>query len=208
MKSAWFLLALWSLAFAQAEPRLLYTKTFPGSVPAYVAIRVERNGNGEYRDAPDDERPLKFHLAEADANALFALVEKMGRLTRPLESPAKVAFMGMKTFRFEDGAEQNEVKFNFSEDLDARQLADWFERINETEQLLISLERAAKYDKLGLNKAILQLEMAMDHKRVIDADQMLPLLDRVAKNESYINMARQRAAAIAEAIRAPSAPKP
>ncbi len=28
--------------------------------------------------------------------------------------------MGMKTFRFEDGAEQHEVKFNFSEDLDAK----------------------------------------------------------------------------------------
>ena len=202
MKPALFLLALWALASAHAEPRLLYTKTFPGSVPAYVSIRVERNGNGEYKDSPDDDRPLKFHLAAADANALFALVEKLDRLSRPLESPAKVAFMGMKTFRFEDGAQQNEVRFNFSEDLDARQLADWFERINETEQLLISLERAAKYDKLGLNKAILQLEIAMDHKRVVDAEQMLLLLDRVAKNESYINMARQRAAAIAEAIRA------
>ena len=203
MKPALWLLALWPLAFAHGEPRLLYTKTFPGSAPAYVSIRVERNGNGEYKDSPDDDRPLKFHLNEADANALFALAEKLNRLSRPLESPAKVAFMGMKTFRFEDGAEQNEVKFNFSEDLDARLLADWFERISETEQLLISLERAAKYDKLGLNKAILQLETAMDRKRVVDAEQMLPLLDRVAKNESYLNMARQRAAAIAEAIRAP-----
>jgi hypothetical protein len=203
MKPALWILALWPLSLAQAEPRLLYTKTFPGSVPAYVSIRVERNGNGEYKDSPDDERPLKFHLAEADVNALFAVVERLNRLSRSLESPAKVAFMGMKTFRFEDGAEQNEVKFNFSEDLDAKLLADWFERINETEQLLISLERAAKYDKLGLNKAILQLESAMDRKRVVDAEQMLPLLDRVGKNESYLNMARQRAAAIAEAIRAP-----
>lgn len=202
MKPALWVLVLWPLALAHAEPRILYTKTFPGSVPAYVSIRVERNGNGEYKDSPDDDRPLKFHLAESDASALFALVEKLNRLSRPLESPAKVAFMGMKTFRFEDDAEQHEVKFNFSEDLDAKLLADWFERINETEQLLISLERAAKYDKLGLNKAILQLEMAMDRKRVIDPEQMLPLLDRVAKNESYINMARQRAAALAEAIRA------
>ncbi len=203
MKSALCVLALWPLALAHAEPRVLYTKTFPGSVPAYVSIRVERNGNGEYKDTPDDDRPLKFHLPESDANSLFALVEKLHRFSRPLEAPVKVAFMGMKTFRFEDGAEQHEVKFNFSEDLDAKLLADWFERINETEQLLIGLERAAKYDKLGLNKAILQLEIAMDRKRVIDPEQMLPLLDRVSKNESYINMARQRAAALAEAIRAP-----
>src|SRR5260221_5678290 len=77
MKPALFLLAVSSLVIAQAEPRLLYTKTFPGSVPAYVSIRVERNGNGEYKDAPDDDRPLKFHLSESDASALFALVEKL-----------------------------------------------------------------------------------------------------------------------------------
>ena len=195
------LLALTTLGVVQAAPRLIYTKTFPGSVPAYVGIQLDRDGKCEYRDIPDDDRPLKFQLTEADVNAIFALVEKLDRLNRPLESPLKVAFMGMKTFRFEDGSEKNEVKFNFSEDLDAKQLADWFERINESEQLLFVLERAAKYDKLGVNKAILQLEAAMDRRRVIAPEQMLPLLDRVSKNEGYVNMARQRAAAIAEAIR-------
>jgi hypothetical protein len=195
------LLALATLGAVQAAPRLIYTKTFPGSVPAYVAIQLDRDGKCEYKDAPDDDRPLKFQLTEADVNAIFALAEKLDHLNRPLESPLKVAFMGMKTFRFEDGAEKNEVKFNFSEDLDAKQLADWFERINESEQLLFVLERAAKYDKLGVNKAILQLEAAIDRKRVIAPEQMLPLLDRVSKNEGYMNMARQRAAAIAEAIR-------
>jgi hypothetical protein len=196
------LLALCAASAAIAGPRLFYTKTFPGSVPPYAAIQLDREGNASYKESPDDEQPLVFRMAAAEVNAIFGLVEKLGRLKRPLESPMKVAFMGMKTFRFEDGAEKNEVKFNFSVDPDARLLADWFDRIIESEQLYITLERAIKYDKLGVNKAILQLEETMDRKRVIAPEQMLPLLDRVAKNEGYINMARQRAATLAEAIRA------
>jgi len=64
------------------------------------------------------------------------------------------------------------------------------------------LERAAKYDKLGVNDALLQLEAAMDRKRVVAPRQMLPMLDRIAKNESYLHMARARAAGIADSIRA------
>ena len=133
---------------------------------------------------------------------LFDLADKLGRFDRPLESPLRVAFMGMKTFRFDGGTEKHEVKFNYSEDVDARALADWFERIIETEQHLINLERAAKYDKLGVNKALLLLQVSFDRKRLVAPQQLLPMLDRIAKNDTYIHMARERAAGMADAIRA------
>jgi hypothetical protein len=110
--------------------------------------------------------------------------------------------MGMKTFRFDGVTEKHEVKFNYSEDVDARALADWFERIIETEQHLINQERAAKYDKLGVNKALLQLQMSFDRKRLVAPQQLLPMLDRIAKNDTYMHMARERAAGMADAIRA------
>ncbi len=183
-------------------PRLVYSKSFPGSVPAFVELSIERNGGTQYKEALDDDQPLKFQLADADTAEIFGLVEKLGRFTHPLESPVKVAFMGMKTYRFENGAEKNEVKYNFSEDLDARLLQDWFERIVETEQCLISLERAAKYDKLGVNKSLLLLQTSFERKRLVAPQQLLPLLDRIAKNETYMHMSRERAAGLADAIRA------
>ncbi len=182
-------------------PRVLYSKSFPGSTPPFVAITLEKSGAGDYKDAPEDDNPLKFQLTEAETTEIFGLVEKLGYFNRPLESSLKVAFMGMKTFRFENGSEKHEVKFNFSEDLDARTLADWFERISESEQHLIDLERAAKYDKLGVLKSLLQLESALDKKRLVATAQYLPMLDRIAKNDSYMHTARQRAAAIADVIR-------
>jgi len=198
----WLLALLVCPLLADSGARLFYSKSFPGSVPAYVEIALDRNGNGEYREAPNDDQPLRFQVPENDINEMFALVDKLGRFTHPLEAPLKVAFMGMKTFRFENGADKSEVKFNFSQDADARLLQDWFERIAETEQIMINLERVAKYDKLGVNKALLQMQVSLDQKRLVAPQQLLPMLDRIAKNETYMHMSRLRAAGLADAIRA------
>ena len=198
-----FVLFFANVVFAGDGPRLFYSKSFPGSVPAYFQVTLDQNGDAEYREAPDEDNPLKFHLAEAETREVFGLAEKLDYFKRPLESLAKVAFMGMKTFRYENGEGKSEVKFNFSEDPQARELMDWFERMGESAEHRIELERTAKYDRLGVLKALLLLESAMDRKRLVGMDQYLPMLDRIANNEGYMHTARARAAEIAEAIRNP-----
>jgi len=196
------LLAVLPLFAAGDPPRLFFSKSFPGSAPAYVEIALERNGNAVYKEAADDDQPVKFQVGETDTNAIFGLADKLGHFNHPLESPLKVAFMGMKTLRFDAGPERQEVKFNYSEDPDAQALLDWFERISETEQHVINLERTVKYDKLGVNEALLLVQISYERKRLVAPQQLLPLLDRVVKNDSYMHMARERAAGLAEAIRA------
>ena len=190
--------ALW----AGDDPRLTYTKSFPGSTPAFVMVTLEKNGDTDYREAADDDQPLKFKLADADTQTVFGLAEKLDFFKHPLESPLKVAFMGAKTFRYESGAAKTEVKFNFSEDSTAQALLDWFERMCESAQYRIELERTAKYDRLGVVHALNLLGSALDRKRLLGLDQYLPMLDRISKNESYMHTARTQAAEIAETIRA------
>jgi hypothetical protein len=192
-----------STALAAEGPLLFYSKSFPGSVPPYVEITLTKNGDVAYREAPDEDNPIKFQLKDAETEEVFGLVEKAGSLKHDLESPAKVAFMGAKTFRYENGSEKNQVKFNYTQDASAQALQDWFERMAESAQRLIDLERAAKYDKLGVVKALLLLETSLEHKRLLGPEQFLPMLDRIAKNESYMHTAQARAAEIASAIRNP-----
>jgi hypothetical protein len=198
----WTPILFLAAALAHAgEPRIFYSKSFPNSVPAYAQIVLEANGDGEYKEAPDDELPLKFHLAEADVRAVFELADKLDHFKRPLETQLKVAFMGTKTFRWESGGQKGEVKFNYSEDLSAQAILDWFERMAESAQLRTDLERTAKYDRLGVDKALRQLLIAMDRKRLVAPEQYLPMLDRIANNESYMHTARMKASEMAEAIR-------
>ncbi len=185
------------------SPRLKFSKSFPGSLPAWEEIVVDRSGAGHYQDDPKDEDPVKFQLAPDETGQMFSLADKLDHFAHALESHLKVANMGMKTFRYEaDGANSGEVKFNYTEDLDGRAMADWFERIAETERGLIQLENAVRFDKLGAQDAILKIEIIRDQKRLVAADQFLPLLDRVAKNESFLHISRERAVALADSIRA------
>jgi hypothetical protein len=184
-------------------PSLFYSRAFPGSSPDYLQVTVDKNGDAEYKEAPDDELPIKFHLSASDLHEVQSLAGKLDYFKHPLEAPIKVAFMGTKTFRYENGDQKSEVKFNYSEDLSAQALQDWFERMAESAQHRIDLEHAAKYDRLGVVKALLLLESALERKRLVATDQFLPLLDRIANNENFMHTARARASEIAEAIRNP-----
>jgi hypothetical protein len=190
------------LSLAGAAPSLYFSKSFPRSQPEFMAVTLDQTGAGQYKEQIDDQQPIHFQLRPAETEAIFALAAKLGYFDHPLESGLKVAFTGAKTFRYEDGAVRHEVKFNYSEDPSAQALLDWFERIAESEQQLIMLETSAKYDKLGVDKALLLLEASYDRKRLVDTPQYLPLLDRIVKNESYIHQARLRAAHMADEIRA------
>jgi hypothetical protein len=198
-------LALVLSATLCAAPRLFYSKYFKGSVPEYVAITVERDGQVTYQEAKDDDNPIHIQLDTAAAQELFDLADKLDHFRHPLESGLKIANLGTKTFRFEDGAEHHEIQFNYSEDVNAQALLDRFERISETEQHFANLDRTAHFEKLGVNDVLLQMQASWERNRLVAPEQFLPLLDRIAKNESYLHISRELAAAIAEAIRKPPA---
>ncbi|HXP84366.1 MAG TPA: hypothetical protein VN841_06580 [Bryobacteraceae bacterium] len=199
------LVVFWMLAAAAwgaGEPRVVYTKVFPGSAPAYVSITVDQSGAVSYKESAEEEEPEKFDLEPAATAAIFELAGKLDHFNRKLESGLKVANLGQKTFRWEDAGAASEAKFNYSQDDNARQLQDWFERITETERSMLELKHALRYDKLGVYEALLKIETIWNAKRLAGAAQMLPLLDRVAQNDTYLHMARERAANLAAAIRA------
>jgi hypothetical protein len=196
-----WLAAAAALAFGADTPRVTYTKIFPGSDPAYMAAAIDQNGAATYREAKDEE-PETFQLEPEVVHAIFSLADKLDHFKRPLESGLKVARTGDKTFRWENGAEASEAKFNYSLDENAKELQDWFERISESERAMMNLRRAIRFDKLGVNDAVLRVDTAWSEKRLVGREQFLPLLDRIAKNESFVNLARDRAARLAAALRA------
>lgn len=185
---------------AQAQ-RIVYTKVFPASIPAYVKITLTPSGAGTYQEEADEAEPRAFQADSAATTAIFDLAAKLNRFQIKLESGLKVARTGDKTFRWEESGSSNEVTYNYSTDENARALQDWFERITETERILADLERSYKYDRLGVNDVLVRLDTAWRQKRVIAPEQFVTLLDRIQKNESLLNMARDRAGDLSDAIK-------
>jgi len=49
---------------------------------------------------------------------------------------------------------------------------------------------------------MVRIQIAWDNKRLVGTAQLLPLLNQVAKNESFVHIARERAVQLVDAIHA------
>ena len=65
------------------------------------------------------------------------------------------------------------------------------------------LERRVKYDRLGVNDALLQLEGDLKRQMLPEPERLLPILEQIANDSRFVDIARQRARAMAESIRHP-----
>ncbi len=206
MRVAAALLVTAALAIAGAEeaPRITFSKSFPGSQPAFFSIAVERTGAATYNESQDPDNAEKLQLEPGFTGELFQMADRLDHFNKPLESGLKVANMGEKTLRWEGGGESRESKFNYSTNEDAKLLADRFEEIAVCAQMLLELRRSIRHDRLGVNAAVVKIQSLWNDKRLVATADFLPVLDRVAGDEVYIHMARERAAQIADAIRARS----
>lgn len=193
---------------AVGVPKLMFTKSFPGSLPAYVSIVVDKAGNFEYKEAPDDDRPLAATLPPGDTAKLFSLADQLDHFKSPIESGLKVANTGKKTFRYDpESGVATETVFNFSTLIPAQQLLALFEKISSTEQAWVYLDRTVHFDHLGVNQALSLVESLWLDKELVTPQQFLPLLTRITKQESIMHMARERAARMKDAFEAASPPE-
>lgn len=204
MKALGLLLVLAATATAQT-PRITFTKQFPGSRPPYFSVSLSRSGALEYREAADDDRPVKAQMPDADVVRIFDTADKLGDFQTQLDSGLKVANTGRKTFTYENGAGKRfETTFNYSSNSDAQQLLQKFEDIAESERAYIDLERTSRFDKLGVNDALARVEELWLHKQLAAPLQFVPLLKQISSHESYMHFVRERAARLKDAFELPA----
>jgi len=118
-----------------------------------------------------------------------------------------VANTGKKVFRFEDGKGAHfETTFNYSTNPLAGQLLDKFENIAASERAYLDLDRAIHFDKLGVNDALASIESLWLRKVLADPAQFVPLLTRISTHESFMHLARERAARLKDEFQKSPAP--
>jgi len=119
-----------------------------------------------------------------------------------LDIHRRIANLGEKTFRYDKGSETYEVKFNYTLDDSASQLTAIFEGLARQTTDLSDLERTMRYDRLGVNDVLQQIEQDYNNKLFPEPERLLPALDQLAGDQKFIDIARQRARALAGRIRA------
>lgn len=190
---------------ALAEPVFIYKRVFKESVPEYIEIKVPANSGSptfEIRQLDEEPGATAFEVSPALRARIFSLVDQLNHFKGlDLDVHRKIANLGEKTFRWEDGAESFEVKFNYTLNAPAVQLLQICEGLARQQELLELLQRRMKYDRLGVNDALMQFESDLNKRVLPEPQRALPLLDQIAGDSRFVEIARQRARALAERIR-------
>lgn len=200
-----FLLAFAAcVCLSASSARLTYTKSFPGSTPAFMYVSVDHTGALEYKESAGDDQPLKVQLRESEIEPLFSMAAQLEYFRSPLESGLKVANTGKKTFRYEpESGPPTEATFNYSINVTAQQLLDRFEQIAATERAYLELDRTIHFDKLGVNDALADVESLWLRKELAAPEQFIPLLTRISTHDTFMHLARDRAARLKDEFQAP-----
>jgi hypothetical protein len=208
LMAAALLLAVAGAALATSPsdaPTITFRKIFKSSYPEFVEIKVTQRGTGTYdiRQLDDEASPAPFEIGSALTQRIFELTARLRNFQGlDLDVHRRIANLGEKTFRYEKAGETHEVKFNYTLDDSATQLLNIFEGLTRQEADLSNLERAMRYDRLGVNDAVRQVEGDYNQKLLPEPERLLPPLDRVAADSAFVDIARQRARTLATRIRA------
>jgi hypothetical protein len=193
-------------AAADSGATLTFRKVFKSSSPEFIEIRIRETSDCtvEMRllDEPADPQP--FEVSSALRDKIFALAAQLQNFRGiSLDLKRRIANLGEKTFRYERGSEVHEVQFNYTLNAQANQLLQIFEGLARQQELQTTLARRMKYDRLGVNDALRQLDLDFQKKLLPQPESLLPLLEQIANDSRFVDIARQRARSLVEQIRHP-----
>jgi hypothetical protein len=191
-----------------AHVRLSYRRIFKSSSPEFIEIIVHDDSDAatfEIRQLDEDPGAAPFEVSAPLRERMFELAGQLKNFQgQDLDVHRRIANLGEKSFRWEKGTETHETKFNYTLNSAATQLMQIFEGLARQQELVTLLERRMKYDRLGINDALLQFETDLNHKLLPEPQRALPTLDQIASDSRFVEIGRQRARALAERIRHPS----
>jgi hypothetical protein len=200
-------LLLASSAFASPAGSAVFTyrRIFKSSTPEFIEIRINDDSDAatyEIRQLDEDPGATPFEVSHALRVKIFELIAQLHYFKGlELDIHRKIANLGEKTFRWERGADHDEVTFNYTVNPAAAELLQICEGLARQQELVELLQRRIKYDRLGVNDALLQLETDISKGVLPEPQRLLPLLDQISGDYRFVEIARQRSRALAEKIR-------
>ena len=195
-------------ALAAPDPggaKLTFRRVFKGSSPEFIEIAVREDSDAaayEIRQLDEDPGSMPFEVSATWRAKMFDLAAQLKHFQgQDLDVHRKIANLGEKTFRWESGSEVHETKFNYTLNSAAAQLLQIFEGLSRQQENVDLITRRMKYDRLGINDALLQFESDMNRSLLPEPQRVLPMLDQIAADSRFVEIARQRARSLAERIR-------
>jgi len=167
-------------------------------------VRLDSDAKGEIkfkrREAETINLPLE--LSAAAREKFISLLAATNYLEHPetFESGKKIADLGAKRLSVELPSGKREGTFNFSLRKDISDLSTFFEALINQETLIFDITNAIQFERLSIPKRLEQIENELRSNRIADPERLVPMLDRIEKDQQIMNYARTKASKIKQQI--------
>ncbi len=180
-------------------PAVTFTCDWPQAHPPHYSIAVDSAGRAAYtavNDAKETGEPylLKFTVSEPVRERIFAEAQALNYFQGDFDfTRHKIAFTGSKTLAYADPKHHSQTTFNWSENRRLMSLAQLFIAMGNTVDGGRKLEHLLRFDRLGLNDQLKEMEMQATDRYLAEVHIIEPVLRQIADDPAVMDLARQRA---------------
>jgi hypothetical protein len=184
--------------------KVTFRRVFQGSSPEYIELCIwddAKTATYEIRQMEDDPGSAPFDVGTPLRAKIFGLTAQLHNFQgQDLDVHRKIANLGEKTFRWEQGGVTHETRFNYTLNPAASQLLQIFEGLARQQEHYELITRRMRYDRLGIYDALLQFESDMNRGLLPEPQRLRPLLEQIASDPKFVDVARKRAQSLVDRV--------
>lgn len=177
------------------------------------SITVQSDGKAHFDGVPhaddsSDSSPYQqdFTMSPANRQKIFELAQKLNYFQGNFNAHLKhVAQTGEKTLQYESPRVAGSTTYNWSQNQAVQQLTSLFTGIAMTIDYGRKLAFQYRYDKLGIDQRLHELEGLEASHEVEDLAIIAPMLSKIASDPDMMNISRESARRLLKSIHQPGA---
>jgi len=169
-----------------------------------VRLDVEAKGEIKFKRREAETVTLPIELSATARDRFLSLLAATNYLEHPetFESGKKIANLGAKHLTLESPAGKREGTFNYSLRKDITDLSTFFEALLNQETIGFDITNAIQFERLSIPKRLEQVENELKSNRIADPERLIPILERIEKDQQILNYARNQAGKLKKEIQA------
>jgi hypothetical protein len=175
------------------------------------SITVQIDGKARFDGVPhaddsSDSSPYQqdFTMSEANRRKIFELAQKLNYFQGNFDSHLKhVAQTGEKTLQYESSRQQGSTTYDFSQNPEVQELSCLFTGIAMTIDYGRKLAFQYRYDRLGIDERLKELEGLEASHGVEELGIIAPMLSKIADDPDMMHISQQSARRLLKSIPQP-----
>ena len=164
-------------------------------------ISVKSDGKSHFDGIPHadetndtDAYQQDFTMSDANRQKVFDLAQKLHYFQGDYDSHLKhIAQTGKKTLQYQSPQMNGSTTYNYSQNPEVQQLTNLFTGIAMTIDFGRKLAFQYRYDKLGMDKQLKELEDLQADHGVEELQIIAPMLRKIADDANLMNISRESA---------------